>query len=59
MVVAVSFEHVVSPVVEIAPVSAGDANGAFNAKLSSTSVLVYVVDLFAFNAKLLSIYVLV
>ena len=28
MVVAVSFEHVVSPVVEIVPVNAGDANGA-------------------------------
>ena len=40
IVVAVSFEHVILPVVGIAPVSAGDANGAFNAKLSSAYVLV-------------------
>ena len=44
MVVAVAFEHVISPMVEIFPVNAGDANCAFNAKLSSTSGLVYVVD---------------
>ena len=43
IVVAVAFEHVTSPVVEIAPVSAGDVNGAFNAKLLSTSGLVQVV----------------
>ena len=30
MVVAVAFEHVISPVVERAPVSAGDVDGAFN-----------------------------
>ena len=29
MVVAVAFVHVIFPVVEIAPVNAGDANGAF------------------------------
>ena len=40
MAVAVAFEHVVSPVVERAPVNAGHANGAFNAKLSSDSCLV-------------------
>ena len=28
MVVAVSFDHVISPAVEIDPVNAGDANGA-------------------------------
>ena len=40
MVVAVSFEHILSPVAEIFPVKAGDANGAFNAKLVLVSVLV-------------------
>ena len=40
MVIAIAFEPVKSPVVEIFPVNAGDANGAFNAKLFSTSVLV-------------------
>ena len=29
MVVAVAFVHVIFPVVEIAPVTAGNANGAF------------------------------
>ena len=29
MVVAISFEHVVSRSVEIVPISAGDANGTF------------------------------
>ena len=40
MVVAISFEHVISPIVEIVPVKAGDANGAFHAKLVLDSVLV-------------------
>jgi hypothetical protein len=39
-VVAGAFEHIISPVVEIVPVNAGDANGAFNVKLASTSVFV-------------------
>ena len=33
MVVAVSFEHVISPVVEIDPANADDANGALGFKL--------------------------
>ena len=40
MVVAVSLEDMISPGVEILPVNAGDANGAFNAKLVLVSVLV-------------------
>ena len=43
MAVAVAFEHIISPVVEITPVSAGGANGAFNVKLASTSVFCIVI----------------
>ena len=40
IVVAVAFEQVISPAVEWVPVNAGDANGAFNAKVPSTWLLV-------------------
>ena len=40
MVVAVAIEPIVSPKVEIAPVNAGDANGAVYVKLASISVFV-------------------
>ena len=44
MVVAVLFEHVVSPVVEIVPVNAGDASGA----LRFRAVRIDVVNVFMF-----------
>ena len=38
MVVAVAFENVMSPVVEIPPVNAGDANGAFEFRVVCVAV---------------------
>ena len=32
MVVAVAFEHIISPMIERTQVKAGDENGAFNSK---------------------------
>ena len=52
MVVAVAFAHVVFPVVAIFLVNVGLLIGAFNAKLLPVSVLVYLVDWFAFNNEL-------
>ena len=39
MVVAVSFEHAISPVVEIAAVNAGDAHGALRFRAVCTGVV--------------------
>ena len=38
IVIAVAFEQVILPAVEIAPVSAGDANGAFKFRAFCVSV---------------------
>ena len=61
MVVAIAFEPIISPVVEIAPINAGDANAAFNVKLASTSAFVYYLVSpvrFVFKPTLISVIIL-